>query len=98
MLLPSLKTLFSTDRSLSLTPTERFTQWSSLAYVLLGTSMLLIPSLWADFWQAELVGRTSGYIQLGGLSLAVEGFLLIVASRSRYRVPGHGHINKNSPH
>ena len=90
---PSLKTLFSADRSLSLTPTERFTQWSSLVYVLLGTSMLLIPSLWANFWQAELVGRTSGYIQLGGLSLAIEGFLLIVASRSRHRVPGHGHIN-----
>lgn len=85
--------MLSADRSLPLTATERFTQWSSLAYVLVGASMLLIPSLWGHLWNAELVGRTAGYIQLAGLSLAIEGFLLIVASRSRHRVPGHGHIN-----
>lgn len=87
-----IKTIFSFDRSLPLTATERVTQLSSLAYVLVGTSMLLTPSLWGYFWNAELVGRTAGYIQLGGLPFAVEGFLLVAASRSLHKVPGHGHI------
>lgn len=93
MLPALLKTMLSFDRPLPLTPTECFTQWSSLAYVLVGSSMLLTPSLWGHFWNAELVGRTAGYIQLAGLSLAVEGFLLVVASRSFHKVRGHGHIN-----
>ena len=93
MLSALLKTMLSFDRPLPLTPTERFTQWSSLVYVLVGSSMLLTPSLWGHFWNAELVGRTTGYIQLGGLSLTVEGFLLVVASRSLHKVRGHGHIN-----
>ena len=93
MLLALLKTTLSFDRRLPLTPTERFTQWSSLIYVFVGSSMLLTPSLWGHFWNAELVGRTAGYIQLAGISLAVEGFLLVVTSRSLHKVPGHGHIN-----
>ena len=93
MLLALLKTMLSFDRRLPLTPTEHFTQWSSLIYVFVGSSMLFTPSLWGNIWNAELVGRTPGYIQLGGISLAAEGFLLLVASRSLHKVPGHGHIN-----
>ena len=93
MLLALLKTMLSSDRRLPLTPTERFTQWSSLIYVLVGSSLLLTPSLLGHIWNAELVGRTAGYIQLGGISLAAEGFLLLVASRSLHKVQGHGHIN-----
>lgn len=87
------KAMISADRSKQLTKTERFTQWTSLAYVLVGISMLLTPSLWGILWKVELVGRTVGYIQVGGLALAVEGYLLVMASRSKHNVPGHGHIN-----
>lgn len=87
------KKMISGNRPLPLTATERFTQWSSLAYVLVGISMLLTPSLWGHIWNAELVGRTAGYIRLTGPPLAVEGLLLVVASRSLHNVPGHGHIN-----
>lgn len=87
------KVMVSADRSKPLTKTERFTQWSSLAYVVVGTAMLLTPSLWGMLWNAELIGRTAGYMQLGGLALAVEGYLLVIASRSIHKVPGHGHIN-----
>lgn len=83
----------SEDRSKPLTKTERFTQWSSMAYVVVGTAMLLTPSLWGILWNTELVGRTAGYMQLGGLALAVEGYLLVIASRSMHKVSGHGHIN-----
>ena len=65
--------MMSADHSKQLTKTEAFTQWTSLAYVLVGVSMLLIPSLWGILWDVQLVGRTVGYIQVGGLSLAVEG-------------------------
>lgn len=87
------KAMVSADRSKQLTTTERFTQWTSLAYVLVGISMLLTPSLWGIVWNVELVGRTGGYIQVGGLALAIEGYLLVMASRSIHKVPGHGHIN-----
>ncbi|KAJ7394033.1 hypothetical protein OS493_003706 [Desmophyllum pertusum] len=87
------KMMVSADRSKPLTKTERFTQLTSLAYVLVGISMLLAPSLWRSLWNVELVGRTAGYMQLGGLVLAVEGYLLVIASRSAHKVPGHGHIN-----
>lgn len=87
------KSMLSVDSSKPLTKTERFTQWTSLLYVLVGASMLLIPSLWGFLLNVELVGRTAGYIQLGGLPLAIEGYLLVTASRSVHRVPGHGHIN-----
>ena len=85
--------MLPTDRPLTLTPTKRFTQWSSLAYVLVGATMLFMPSLWGHVCNADLIGRTAGYIRLGGLSLAIEGFLLVMASRSAHKVPGHGHIN-----
>lgn len=87
------KAMVSSDRSRPLTKTERFTQWSSLAYVLVGISMLLAPSLWGILWNAELLGRAAGYMQLGGLALAVEGYLLVITSRSMHKIPGHGHIN-----
>lgn len=87
------KSMTSADRSKQLTKTESFTQWTSLAYVLVGMSMLLTPSLWGLLWNVELVGRTGGYMQVGGLALAVEGYLLVMASRSVHKVPGHGHIN-----
>lgn len=87
------KAMISADRSKQLTKTERFTQWTSLAYVLVGISMLLTPSLWGILWNVELVGRSVGYMQVGGLALAVEGYLLVMASRSLHKVPGHGHIN-----
>ena len=85
--------MISADHSKQLTKTETFTQWTSLAYVLVGVSMLLTPSLWGVLWDVELVGRTVGYIQVGGFALAVEGYLLVMASRSIHKVPGHGHIN-----
>ncbi|KAL9985625.1 hypothetical protein ACROYT_G008048 [Oculina patagonica] len=87
------KAMMSANRSKPLTKTERFTQWSSMAYVVVGTAMLLTPSLWGILWNTELVGRTAGYMQLGGLALTVEGYLLVIASRSMHKVPGHGHIN-----
>ena len=87
------KAMVSADRSKQLTKTERLTQWTSLAYVLVGISMLLTPSLWGILWNVGLVGRTVGYMQVGGLALAVEGYLLVMASRSVHKVPGHGHIN-----
>ena len=87
------KAMLSADRSKQLTKTESFTQWTSLTYVVLGISMLLTPSLWGILWNVELVGRAVGYIQVGGLALAVEGYLLVMASRSIHKVPGHGHIN-----
>lgn len=88
-----LKSVLSFERSRSLTKTERFTQWSSLLYILAGASMLLVPSLWGFLYNVELVGRSASYIQLGGLALTVEGYLLVIASRSVHKVPGHGHIN-----
>lgn len=87
------KAMISAYHSKQLTKTEAFTQWTSLAYVLVGVSMLLTPSLWGILWDVELVGRTVGYIQVGGLALAVEGYLLVMASRSIHKVPGHAHIN-----
>ena len=95
MMLPNwFKAMISADHSAKqLTKTKRFTQWTSLAYVLVGMSMLLTPSLWGILWDVELVGRTLGYIQVGGLALAVEGYLLVMTSRSMHKVPGHGHIN-----
>ena len=87
------KTMVSAGRSRPLTKTENFTQWSSLVYVVVGMSMLLTPSLWEILWNAELDGRTVGYMQLAGLALAVEGYLLVITSRSIHKVPGHGQIN-----
>lgn len=85
--------MISADLSKQLTKTESFTQWTSLAYVLAGVSMLLTPSLWGILWDVELVGRTVGYVQVGGIALVVEGYLLVMTSRSIHKVPGHGHIN-----
>ena len=93
MLTAWLKSMLSVERSKPLTKTERFTQWSSLLYVVVGTSMLFIPSLWGFLYKVELLGRSTGYIQLGGLAFVVEGYLLVIASKSEHKVPGHGHIN-----
>lgn len=82
MLTAWLKPMLSVERSKPLTKTERFTQWSSLLYVVVGTSMLFIPSMWGFLYKVELLGRSAGYIQLGGLAFVVEGYLLVIASKS----------------
>lgn len=88
-----VKQMLSISPQKPLTATQRFTFWSTFAYMLGGLSIILAPDPWNAIFGLGLSSWGRGYFYLVGGGLVISGFNLLVLSRDKSsQVPGHGAI------